>query len=111
MKVKLNQAAKMIVKFIKAGIVPMVHGSPGIGKSQLMHQIAEEYGLKLIDLRLSQCDPTDLAGFPQIDATRQKAGYVPMDTYPLEGEEVPTGFNGWLLFLDEINSAPKAVQA
>lgn len=101
----------MVTDFIKAGIVPMVHGSPGIGKSQIVAQIAKEYGLKLIDLRLSQCDPTDLAGFPQIDVARQKAGYLPMDTFPLEGEAPPTGYNGWLLFFDEANSAPKAVQA
>lgn len=101
----------MVTDFIKANIVPMVHGSPGIGKSQIVAQIAKEYGLKLIDLRLSQCDPTDLAGFPQIDVARQKAGYLPMDTFPLEGEEPPAGYNGWLLFFDEANSAPKAVQA
>jgi len=110
-QVKINQATAMVTDFIKAGIVPMVHGSPGIGKSQIVAQIAKEYGLKLIDLRLSQCDPTDLAGFPQIDVARQKAGYLPMDTFPLEGENPPAGYNGWLLFFDEANSAPKAVQA
>jgi hypothetical protein len=111
MQVKISQATSMVTDFIKAGIVPMVHGSPGIGKSQIVAQIAKEYGLKMIDLRLSQCDPTDLAGFPQIDVARQKAGYLPMDTFPLEGEAPPTGYNGWLLFFDEANSAPKAVQA
>ena len=89
----------------------MLHGSPGIGKSQIVHQIAQQYGLELIDLRLSQCDPTDLAGFPQIDEARKKAGYLPMDTFPLEGESPKAGYNGWLLFFDEANSAPKAVQA
>lgn len=111
MQVKINQASSMVTDFIKAGIVPMVHGSPGIGKSQLVQQVADEHGLLLIDLRLSQCDPTDLAGFPQIDHARQKAGYLPMDTFPLEGETPPTGYSGWLLFFDEANSAPKAVQA
>ena len=111
MQVKISQAVPMVTDFIKAGIVPMIHGSPGIGKSQIVHQIAEAHGLKLVDMRLSQCDPTDLAGFPQIDAARGKAGYLPMDTFPLEGEAPPTGYNGWLLFFDEANSAPKAVQA
>lgn len=101
----------MITLAIKANVTPMLHGSPGIGKSDIVHQIAATYNLKVIDLRLSQCDPTDLAGFPQIDVARQKAGYVPMDTFPLEGEEPPAGYSGWLLFLDEANSAPKAVQA
>lgn len=111
MQVKISKASRMVVAAIKAGTVPMIHGSPGIGKSELCHKVAEEHGLLLIDLRLSQCDPTDLAGFPQIDQARQKAGYLPMDTFPLEGETPPPGYNGWLLFFDEANSAPKAVQA
>ena len=93
--------------------------SPAIGKSGIVHQIAEQYNLLLIDLRLSQCDPTDLMGFPQINAVLQRAGYVPMDTFPIEGEEMPSrmvdgemkAYSGWLLFLDEFNSASVAVQA
>lgn len=109
MQVKISQAISMITAFIKARLVPMLVGSPGSGKSQIVHQIAKEYGLKVIDLRLSQCDPTDLLGFPQI--TGDRAGYVPMTTFPLETDAVPKGFNGWLLFLDEMNAAPSAVQA
>lgn len=60
MKVKTSQASSMIISYIKAKLVPMLVGSPGCGKSQIVHQIADEYNLKVIDLRLSQCDPTDL---------------------------------------------------
>lgn len=109
MQVKASQAISMITKCIKAHLVPMLAGSPGCGKSQIVHQIAIEYGLKVIDLRLSQCDPTDLMGFPTI--TGERAGYKPMDTFPIEGDVIPKGYNGWLLFLDEFNSAPPAVQA
>ncbi|OZB41166.1 MAG: hypothetical protein B7X50_07665 [Alishewanella sp. 34-51-39] len=34
-----------------------------------------------------------------------------MSTFPLESDEVPKGYNGWLLFLDEFTSATRAVQA
>ena len=111
MQVKISQAKTMLVSYMMAKLTPMIWGSPGIGKSGIVHQIAQEYGLKVIDLRLAQCDPTDLMGFPQIDVARQKAGSRPMDTFPIEGEPLPEGYNGWLLFLDEANSAPKAVQA
>lgn len=60
MQVKVSQAVSMIAKFIRARLVPMITGSPGIGKSNIVHQIAAEYGLKVIDMRLAQCDPTDL---------------------------------------------------
>ena len=115
MQVKISQAIPMITEFIKARLVPMIEGSPGMGKSGIVHQIAQSYGLKLIDLRLSQCDPTDLLGFPtigtHIDPSKARAGYVPMSTFPLDNEDVPQGYNGWLLFLDEFNSASHAVQA
>ena len=109
MQVKVSQAVSMIAKFIRARLVPMITGSPGIGKSNIVHQIAADYGLKVIDMRLAQCDPCDLMGFPTIDG--EKACYKPMDTFPIEGDPVPKGYNGWLLFLDELNSAPPAVQA
>lgn len=115
MQVKISQAVAMITAFIRAHLVPMMMGSPAVGKSSIVHQIAADYKLKVIDLRLSQCDPTDLLGFPSIGTTGQhskaRSGYVPMETFPLEGDTVPEGYNGWLLFLDEFNSASPSVQA
>lgn len=113
MKIKIPEAAELVTTALKAQLVPMIHGSPAVGKSAIVKQIAKQFGLKLIDLRLSQCDPTDLLGFPDIarSLTRPKAGYVPMETFPIEGDKIPENFNGWLLFLDEFNSAPPAVQA
>lgn len=110
-KISTEEAPKHIKRILNAGLVPMLHGSPGTAKSSISHQIAEEMGLKVIDLRLSQCDPTDLAGFPTIDKERNKAGYLPMNTFPIKGDELPKDKNGWLLLLDEFNSAPPAVQA
>ena len=109
MQVKASQATAMITKYIQAKLVPMLVGSPGCGKSQIVHAIAEQYNLKVIDLRLSQCDPTDLLGFPTIMG--DKAGYVPMNTFPIEGDPIPSGYSGWMLFLDELNAAPTSVQA
>lgn len=109
MEVRPSQASEMITKCIKAKLVPMIEGSPGTGKSQIVHKIAQDYNLKVIDLRLSQCDPTDLNGFPNI--VKDRACYLPMNTFPIEGDEIPKGYVGWLLFLDEFNSAPPATQA
>lgn len=109
MKVRISQAISMASKFLRAKLVPMVAGSPALGKSAIAKHIAKEYKLKLIDLRLSQCDPTEIMGFPKI--TGERAGYIPMETFPIEGDPIPEGYNGWLLFLDELNSASNAVQA
>ena len=109
MQVKISQAVRMITAAIKARVVPMLLGSPGTGKSQIIYQIAEAYNLKVIDIRLSQCDPTDLAGFPEVKDG--KADYAPMAHFPIEGDPLPPGYSGWLLFLDEATSAPPAIQA
>lgn len=90
-------------------LVPFIQGSPGIGKSDIVKAIAESRKLKVIDVRLSQCDPTDLSGLPRFNG--DKAEFVPFDIFPLEGAAKPKGFDGWLVFLDEINSASRAVQA
>ena len=60
MQVHHDQLVELIKAYVPAQIVPMITGSPGIGKSAVVHQVAEEYNLKVIDLRLAQCDPTDL---------------------------------------------------
>jgi len=94
----------------------MLHGSPGIGKSSIVKSIAEQFNLKVIDLRLSQCDPTDLMGFPFINKEINRAEYTPLTTFPLEGDPLPkdeagNDMEGWLLLLDEFPSAPLSVQA
>lgn len=109
MQVKISQAIEIITDAIKAKVVPMLKGSPGTGKSQIIYQIAEAHELEVIDLRLSQCDPTDLAGFPTIEGN--KADYMPMKHFPIAGDPLPKGKRGWFLFLDEATSAPPAIQA
>ena len=108
-QIKSSVAKELITDCLRAKLVPMLAGSPGIGKSDIFRSIAEEFGLKLIDHRLSTSDPTDLSGFPAI--VEGRATYTPFDLFPVDGTEVPKGFNGWLLFLDEFNSAPMSVQA
>ena len=109
-QVKISQATRLMIAAIKSRVSPVLKGSPGAGKSQSVHQIAEQFQLELIDIRLSQCDPTDLAGFPTV-TTNGKADYLPMQHFPIQGDELPKGKAGWLLFLDEATSAPPAIQA
>ncbi len=109
MKSSINKVKSLVALAMMAGLVPMIHGSPAIGKSAVTHSLAREYNLKLIDMRLSQCEPTDLLGFPFVNNGR--SGYAPMVDFPLEGDPLPEGYDGWLLFLDELTSAPRSVQA
>jgi hypothetical protein len=78
----------------------MIWGAPGVGKSSIVKNIASNNNLTLVDLRLSQLSPTDLRGLPGVEDGKSK-WYVP--------EFMPTKGSG-ILFLDEINMAPPAMQ-
>lgn len=77
--------------------------------------LARTLNLFFIDFRLSMCDQTDLTGFPYIE--NGKACYAPPKLFPLVGDALPinpeTGkaYDGWLISMEEINSAPKSIQA
>jgi hypothetical protein len=110
MIVNMGTIKELVLDVLNAQLVPFLTSSPGIGKSSLAKEIAETNKLKLIDLRLSQMDPADLNGLPFM-TDKGKAGYVPMNVFPLEEDSLPDGYKGWLILLDEFNSAPMAVQA
>lgn len=115
--VSLTSAAALVMESFRAGVVPMLRGSPGIGKSMVIHAVAKALNRLVIDARFAGFDPTDVNGFPGLDMEKGIAQYYPLDTFPLEGQELPinplTGeqYAGWVLFMDEFNSAPRAVQA
>ena len=80
----------------------MIWGAPGIGKSSIVAQVAAAHGLPCIDLRLSQLAPADLRGLPVADHEQGVARLLPPEFLPRSGSGI--------LFLDEINLAPPALQ-
>lgn len=78
-----------------------LHGKPGIGKSSIVKQVAEELGIDLRDVRLSLLDPVDLRGLPKVEdgATR----WVPPIFLPREGKGI--------LFLDEFGNCVPSIQS
>ncbi|MDM5270812.1 MoxR family ATPase [Sulfurovum sp. zt1-1] len=80
-----------------------IHGSPGIGKSYIVADIAQKKELELVDIRLSQLDPVDLRGIPSIKD--DQTVWMPPVFFPKDPD------SEGILFLDELNSAPPSVQA
>jgi hypothetical protein len=80
-----------------------IHGSPGIGKSYIVADIAKSKELELVDIRLSQLDPVDLRGIPSIK--EEQTVWMPPVFFPKDPD------SEGILFLDELNSAPPSVQA
>lgn len=84
-------------------------GPPGIGKSDIVHQIGEQLNALVIDVRLSLWEPTDVKGIPYFNAELNKMVWAPPVELP--DEELASQYKHIVLFLDEMNSAAPAVQA
>jgi MoxR-like ATPase len=83
----------------------MLWGPPGVGKSQMVAQIAARHGVPVIDIRLSQMEPTDLRGIPF-----RVGDLVEWAIPAVLPDERRHGASG-ILFLDEITSAAPTVSA
>ena len=83
----------------------MLWGPPGVGKSQMIAQVGQRHDIPVIDIRLSQMEPSDLRGIPFRSGERvewaEPAILPHVDSHGDEG----------ILFLDEITSAPPSVSA
>ena len=80
---------------------PFIWGSPGVGKSSIIGQLARSLNLALRDIRALLLDPVDLRGLPYVADGRSK--WATPEFLPQEGAGI--------LLLDELNSAPAMVQA
>ncbi len=93
---------------IKHGIKHSVLGlgAPGIGKSQVIQQIGNKYGFKVIDIRLSQMSEVEIGGliFPNEDKTKTR--WLAPEILPDESRDGKYT----ILLLDEITSCTKRVQ-
>lgn len=96
------QAKKQIKHLLERDLVPFIKGQPGAGKSDIIKQIADELKAEVIDIRLSGYEPSDFS-LPFREGDR--AGFLPTNLFPLEGDELPKGKKLWIVLLDEFNHA------
>lgn len=103
---KASILKKSLISMIDSKIPVFIWGNPGVGKSSIIKQIANDKNMEFIDLRLSLLDPTDLRGIPFFDSANKSAIWAKPEFLPNSNSQA---FG--ILFLDEINSAPPTVQA
>jgi len=121
-EVNHNELKALVKLYFKAKRAIFCWGATGIGKSQTVkeagREIAQELKLEytedisrinepkafvVIDIRLAQCDPSDLRGIPIYSKEKMATVWLPPEMFPRSG-------NG-IIFFDELNLAPPLVQA
>lgn len=117
-----NQLRALVKLYYKAKKALFCWGGTGIGKSQTVKQAAMELAAQeklmytddvshindekyfvVVDLRLSQLDPSDLRGIPVFSPDKVSTVWLPPDYFPRKGKGI--------IFFDELNLAPPLVQA
>ena len=82
----------------------MLHGRPGIGKTEIVQQLAQETGSRLFDLRLTTIEPQDLRGLPFYDHDAKRTVWYPPEDLPSDPNRPA------ILFLDELTAAAPSLQ-
>lgn len=81
----------------------MLHGRPGVGKTEVVQTLAARIGAVLYDLRLTTIEPQDLRGLPYYDHAQAKTVWY-------RPEDLPDGDAPAILFLDELTAAAPSLQ-
>lgn len=105
------------------GGVLFLHGRPGLAKSAIMRQIAEERNLLYIDIRLSTADETDLGAWPIADKIESNGSYkyqvlygVPrffrraIDSKNTINSKTNQKYDGAIIHFEEFNRASSSVR-
>lgn len=96
-----------------------IWGAPGIGKTEILHQVANKLSIVVQEWHLSQIEPTDFRGVPKVEnvigsndpADERTVTKLPAIFPTSDGPFPDLGINskGGIMFFDEINRAPKMV--
>ena len=80
----------------------MAWGAPGLGKSSIIRELAREYGVGFLDIRLAQREPVDIRGLPVPDKDGVK--WLVSAEWPRDPKS-----RGIILF-DELTAADRSLQ-
>jgi len=106
----MNKIKKILNKVydnpeLRKSIVPLFIGDPGLGKTKMIEEFAEERGVKLVELITSQMSPFEVSGICMPDKDTKKMTYYNFDKL----EDLK---DGDILFFDELlNGNPVVLNA
>jgi MoxR-like ATPase len=106
-QVSVARAAKLCLFLIEKRHSIFLWGAPGIGKSDLVRQIAKMLGWGLVEFRANLRESVDLRGIPVADQATGVTRWLVPDELPRVERDGEYG----ILFLDELNTASPQVMA
>lgn len=90
---------------LRKSIVPLFIGNPGLGKSVIVQQFAQDKGVKIVELITSQMSPFEISGIAFPDKESKKMEYYNFD-------KLENLIDGDILFFDELlNGNPVVLNA
>lgn len=103
-EITISRAKALVSTCIRLDKPVWAWGPPGVGKSQIMEQLAHEAGADMTEIRLSLFDPVDLRGLPMPDVIRKVTEWLRPSIWPALDATRPQ-----YLFFDEMDRAAPSV--
>jgi len=103
----VGEAKELARIFWQRDIPTYIHGAPGLGKSDIMRQLAAEEGVGFKDIRVGTMLPEDLTGIPVPDLQKRLAVWLRAEYWP---DMERDGSRGIIAF-DELSDAPRNLQS
>src|SRR4051794_32553163 len=103
----IDVAKRVVRRKIAAGLEVLLVGAPGVGKTQLVYELAQEEGYDVILSHPAVEDPTDVKGVPFPSKDGETACFLP---YGILAQAMPAT-KRTLWFIDDLGQAHEDVQA
>lgn len=104
---------RQLARFLKIAIEHrepvLIGGMPGVGKTDIVTQAAQEARARLIVWHPVTSDPTDFKGFPHLDPASKTADFFPFEKLRVLRDADPNELI--VVLMDDLAHAPNATQA
>lgn len=89
----------------EADLAAFIQSQPGVGKSNIVRDLAKAWGLNFVDIRLATRSPVDVGGYPTLSNQdgREVMKFIQTGELPITP--------GNIIFLDEFSCATRATQS
>ena len=102
-----QKLTETLIVLVQNRMKALIVGQPGIGKTDIVGQVADFLKCKLITMFPAVSDPTTFEGMPSIDPKSGLADFLPFGQL----RQIMTATELTIVFLDDLGQAPPAVQA